>query len=311
MIEKHGVTILYTTPTAIRMFMKFGEQWVTKHDLSSLRLLGTVGEPINPEAWRWYYRVVGKEKLAIIDTWWQTETGGFMIAPLPGLELVPLKPGSATNPLPSIYAEVYDEKGKRAPTGAKGFLVVKTPWPGMLETIWKDPERYKQTYYGRWPNIYYTGDYAVQDSDGYFWLLGRADEVLKVAGHRIGTVELESALVSHPAVSEAAVMGKEDPLKGEVPVAFVVLRSGFSPSAELQADLVKHIRSTIGPIATPDAIVIVERLPKTRSGKIMRRLLKAVLSGAALGDVSTLEDEASVEEIKATYDELRKQVEKR
>jgi acetyl-CoA synthetase len=311
MIERHGVTILYTTPTAVRMFMKFGEQWVTKHDLSSLRLLGTVGEPINPEAWKWYYRVVGKEKLPVIDTWWQTETGGFMIAPLPGLELVPLKPGSATNPLPSVQAEVYDEKGQQAPTGVKGFLVVRTPWPGMLETIWKDPERYKQTYFGRWPNIYYTGDYAVRDPDGYFWLLGRADEVLKVAGHRIGTVEIESALVSHPAVSEAAVMGKEDALKGEVPVAFVTLRSGFQPSDQLRTDLVKHIRNTIGPIATPDAIVIVNKLPKTRSGKIMRRLLKAVLAGAALGDVSTLEDEGSVDEIKATYEELKKQLEKK
>jgi acetyl-CoA synthetase len=311
LIEKHGVTILYTTPTAIRMFMKFGEQWIIKHDLSTLRLLGTVGEPINPEAWRWYYRVIGKDKLAIIDTWWQTETGGFMIAPLSGLELVPLKPGSATNPLPSIYADVYDEKGQTTPAGTKGFLVIKTPWPGMLETIWKDPERYKQTYFGRFGNIYYTGDYAVRDPDGYFWLLGRADEVLKVAGHRIGTVELESALVSHPAVSEAAVMGKEDALKGEVPVAFVVLRSGFSPSEELRAELVKHIRSTIGPIATPDAIVIVNKLPKTRSGKIMRRLLKAVLSGVQLGDVSTLEDEGSIDEIKATYEELKRQLEKK
>jgi len=310
-VERHGVTILYTTPTAIRMFMKFGEQWITKHDLSTLRLLGTVGEPINPEAWKWYYRVIGKEKLPIVDTWWQTETGGFMIAPLPGIELVPLKPGSATNPLPSILAEVYDEKGQQTPTGVKGFLVIKTPWPGMLETLWKDPERFKQTYFGRWPNIYYTGDYAVRDPDGYFWLLGRADEVLKVAGHRIGTVELESALVSHPAVSEAAVMGKEDPLKGEVPVAFVVLRSGFSPSEELRTELIKHIRNTIGPIATPDAIVIVNKLPKTRSGKIMRRLLKAVLVGASLGDVSTLEDEASMEDIKATYEELRKQLEKK
>jgi acetyl-CoA synthetase len=310
-IERHGVTILYTTPTAIRMFMKFGEQWITKHDLSTLRLLGTVGEPINPEAWKWYYRIVGKEKLPIVDTWWQTETGGFMIAPLPGIELVPLKPGSATNPLPSILAEVYDDKGQPTQTGVKGFLVIKTPWPGMLETLWKDPDRFKQTYFGRWPNVYYTGDYAVRDPDGYFWLLGRADEVLKVAGHRIGTVELESALVSHPAVSEAAVMGKEDALKGEVPVAFVVLRSGFTPTDELRADLVKHIRNTIGPIATPDAIVIVNKLPKTRSGKIMRRLLKAVLVGAALGDVSTLEDEGSVEDIKATYEELRKQLEKK
>jgi len=309
-IEKHGVTILYTTPTAIRMFMKFGEEWVNKHDLSTLRLLGTVGEPINPEAWKWYYRVIGKEKLAVVDTWWQTETGGYMISPLPGIELVPLKPGSATFPLPSVEAEVYDEKGQPAQTGNKGFLVIKTPWPGMLQTLWKDPERFKQTYFGRWPNVYYTGDYAVKDPEGYFWLLGRADEVLKVAGHRIGTVELESALVAHPAVSEAAVMGKEDPVKGEVPVAFVVLRSGFTPSDELRADLVKHIRTTIGPIATPDAIVIANKLPKTRSGKIMRRLLKAVLVGAPLGDTSTLEDEASVEDIKATYEELRKQLAK-
>jgi acetyl-CoA synthetase len=310
-IERHGVTILYTTPTAIRMFMKFGEEWVKKHDISSLRLLGTVGEPINPEAWKWYYRVIGRETLAIVDTWWQTETGGFMISPLPGLELVPLKPGSATNPLPSVLAEVWDEKGQQTPTGIKGFLVIKTPWPGMLQTIWRDPDRYKQTYFGRWPNIYYTGDYAVKDPDGYFWLLGRADEVLKVAGHRIGTVELESALVSHPSVSEAAVMGKEDALKGEVPVAFVTLRSGFTPSDELRAELVKHIRNTIGPIATPDAIVIVNKLPKTRSGKIMRRLLKAVLLGAALGDTTTLEDEASMEDVKATYEEMRKQLEKK
>lgn len=309
-IERHGVTILYSTPTAVRMFMKFGEEWVNKHDLSTLRLLGTVGEPINPEAWRWYYRVIGKERLAIIDTWWQTETGGFMISPLAGIELVPLKPGSATYPLPSIQAEVYDEKGQPAKVGTKGFLVVKTPWPGMLQTLWKDPERFKQTYFGRWQGVYYTGDYAVQDPEGYFWLLGRADEVLKVAGHRIGTVELESALVAHPAVSEAAVMGKEDPVKGEVPVAFVVLRSGFSPSEELRAELVKHIRTTIGPIATPEAIVIANKLPKTRSGKIMRRLLKAVLTGAPLGDTSTLEDEASVEDIKSTYEELRKQLAK-
>jgi len=309
-IENHGITILYSTPTAVRMFMKFGEQWINQHDLSSLRILGTVGEPINPEAWKWYYRVMGKGKLAVIDTWWQTETGGYMIAPLSGIELVPLKPGSATLPLPSIQAEVYDEKGQITPPGTKGFLVVKTPWPGMLQTLWKDPERFKQTYFGRWPNTYYTGDYAVRDQDGYLWLLGRADEVLKVAGHRIGTVELESALVSHPAVSEAAVMGKEDVVKGEVPVAFVTLRSGYTPSDDLRAELIKHIRNTIGPIATPDAIIIVNKLPKTRSGKIMRRLLKAVLVGAPLGDTSTLEDEASVEDIKATYEEMRKQLAK-
>ncbi|MDH7563575.1 MAG: acetate--CoA ligase [Candidatus Bathyarchaeota archaeon] len=310
-IEKHGITILYTTPTAIRMFMRYGEEWVKKHDLSTLRLLGSVGEPINPEAWRWYYKVIGKEKLAIIDTWWQTETGGFMIAPLSGLELVPLKPGSATKPLPGVQADVWDEKGQPSPVSTRGFLVIKGSWPGILQTLWRDPERYKQAYFSRFPNVYYTGDYAIKDPDGYFWLLGRADEVLKVAGHRIGTVELESELVAHPAVSEAAVMGKEDPVKGEVPVAFVVLRSGYTPSEELRQQLVQHIRSTIGPIATPEAIVMVNKLPKTRSGKIMRRLLKAVLAGAALGDVSTLEDEASVEDIKATYEELRKQLEKK
>ncbi|MGA2682295.1 MAG: acetate--CoA ligase [Candidatus Bathyarchaeia archaeon] len=309
-IERHGVTILYATPTAIRMFMKFGEQWITKHDLTSLRLLGSVGEPINPEAWKWYYRVVGKEKLPIIDTYWQTETGGSMIAAASGIELTPLKPGSATFPMPSVNADIYDEKGQPVQAGTKGFLVIKSSWPGMLQTLWKDPERFKQTYFGRWPGIYYTGDFAIRDPEGYFWLLGRADEVLKVAGHRIGTVELESALVSHPAVSEAAVMGKEDAVKGEVPVAFVTLRSGFTPSEELVAELIKHIRTTIGPIATPEAIIIVNKLPKTRSGKIMRRLLKAVLVGAPLGDVSTLEDEASIEDIKATYSELRKQLTK-
>ena len=309
-IERHGVTILYATPTAIRMSMKFGEQWITKHDLSTLRLLGSVGEPINPEAWKWYYRVVGKEKLPIIDTYWQTETGGSMIAAASGIELTPLKPGSATFPMPSVNADIYDEKGQPVQAGTKGFLVIKSPWPGMLQTLWKDPDRFKQTYFSRWPGVYYTGDFAIRDPEGYFWLLGRADEVLKVAGHRIGTVELESALVSHPAVSEAAVMGKEDAVKGEVPVAFVTLRSGFSPSDELLAELVKHIRTMIGPIATPDAIVFVNKLPKTRSGKIMRRLLKAVLVGAPLGDVSTLEDEASIEDIKTAYSELQKQLTK-
>ena len=308
MIETHGVTILYGTPTAVRMFMKFGEEWVNKHDLSTLRELGSVGEPINPEAWKWYYRVIGKEKLPIIDTWWQTETGGFMISPASGIELTPLKPGSATLPLPGVNADIFDEKGQPVGAGNKGVLVIKSPWPGMLMSIWKDPERYKTTYFGRWPGIYISGDYSIRDPDGYFWLLGRSDEVLKVAGHRIGTVELESALVSHKAVSEAAVMGKEDAVKGEVPVAFVVLRGGFQPSDELRAELIKHVRTTIGPIATPEAVVFVNKLPKTRSGKIMRRLLKAVLTGAPLGDTSTIEDEGSIEDIKATYNDLRKQL---
>lgn len=311
MIERHGINILYGTPTAVRMFMKFGEDWVNKHDLSSLRELGSVGEPINPEAWKWYYRVIGKEKLAIIDTWWQTETGGFMITPAAGIELTPLKPGSATLPLPGVNADIFDETGKPLPNGEKGWLVIKSPWPGMLNTLWKDPERFKLAYFGKWPGIYVTGDYAIRDNDGFFWLLGRADEVMKVAGHRIGTVELESSLVSHPAVAEAAVMGKEDAVKGEVPVAFVTLRQGFLPSDQLTADLVKHIRTTIGPIATPDAIIVVNKLPKTRSGKIMRRLLKAVLSGAPLGDTSTIEDSASIDDIKATYAELQKQLQKK
>ena len=308
MIENHGVTILYATPTAVRMFMKFGEALPLKHDLSTLRLLGSVGEAINPEAWKWYYRVIGKEKLPIIDTWWQTETGGFMLSPALGLELTPLKPGSATLPMPGVNIDIFDETGKSLPAESKGYLVIKSPWPGMLQTIWKDPERFKLAYFGKWPGIYVTGDYAICDPDGYYWLLGRADEVLKVAGHRIGTVELESALVSHPAVSEAAVMGKEDAIKGEVPVAFVVLRSGFTASDELRAELIKQVRTAIGPIATPDAVIIVNKLPKTRSGKIMRRLLKAVLTGAPLGDTSTIEDEGSIEDIKAIYAELLKHV---
>jgi acetyl-CoA synthetase len=310
MIERHGITILYGTPTAVRMFMKFGEDWVNKHDLSTLRELGSVGEPINPEAWKWYYRVIGKEKLPIIDTWWQTETGGFMIAPAAGIELTPLKPGSATLPLPAVNVDIFDEQGHPLPYGNKGWLVIKSPWPGMLKPLWKDPERFRFAYFGKWPGVYVTGDYAMRDPDGYFWLLGRADEVMKVAGHRIGTVELESALVSHPAVAEAAVMGKEDAVKGEVPVAFVTLRTGFQPSDELRAALVKHIRNTIGPIATPDAIIIVNKLPKTRSGKIMRRILKAVLVGAPIGDVSTLEDDASVDDIKNSYEEMSKQLKK-
>ena len=303
-IERHGVTILYTSPTAIRMFMRFGDEWVLKHDLSTLRALGSVGEPINPEAWLWYYKVVGKEKCPVIDTWWQTETGGFMISPTLGIELVPLKPGSATYPLPGIVAEVYNDNGQPAPVGERGYLVIKTPWPGMLQTLWRDPERYKMTYFGRFEGVYYTSDYAIKDQDGYIWFLGRADEVLKVAGHRIGTVEIESALVSHKSVAEAAVIGKADEIKGEVPVAFVVLRGGFTASDELKAELSKHVRATLGPIAVPADIIFVNKLPKTRSGKIMRRLLRAIVSGATLGDISTLEDGASVEEVKKALEEM-------
>ncbi len=308
-IEKYGVTIIYTAPTAIRAFMRYGEEWVKKHDLSSLRILGSVGEPINPEAWNWYYKNVGGERCPIIDTWWQTETGGFMISPSAGVELAPLKPGSATFPLPGIDAEVVNDNGKRVEPGERGYLIIKKPWPGMLQTLWKDPERYVEVYYKKFPGFYYTGDYAMRDSDGYFWLLGRADEVLKVAAHRIGTTELESVLVSYPAVAEAAVAGKADPVKGEVPVAFVVLREGYSPLNSLREELVKYVRNQIGPIATPANIFFVDKLPKTRSGKIMRRLLKSVVSDQPLGDITTLEDEASVEEIKKAYDELKKELE--
>jgi len=303
-VEKHNITIIYTSPTAIRMFMKFGDDWVQKHDVSSLRVLGTVGEPINPEAWLWYRRVLGKDKLPVIDTWWQTETGGFMISPTLGIELVPLKPGSATFPLPGIVAEVYDDNGQQAPAGERGYLVIKTPWPGMLQTLWQDPERYKIVYFGRFEGLYYTSDYAIRDPEGYIWFLGRADEVLKVAGHRIGTVEIESALVSHPSIAEAAVIGRPDEIKGDVPVAFVMLRRDFVPSDELKAEVLKHVRTTVGPIAVPADIIFVNKLPKTRSGKIMRRLLKAIVGGATLGDVSTLEDGASVEEVKKAIEEM-------
>jgi len=305
-IEKYGVTIFYTSPTAIRMLMRYGEKWLKRHDLSSLEILGSVGEPINPEAWLWYYKNVGGERCPIVDTWWQTETGGFMISPAPGLVLVPLKPGSATLPLPGIEAEVVDENGKPAPPGVKGYLVLKKPWPGMLMTLYQDPQRYKEVYWSRFPGIYYTGDYAIRDADGYFWLLGRADEVLKIAGHRIGTMELESALVSHPAVSEAAAIGKPHEVKGESIAIFAILKQGYEPSEKLEQELKRHVREVIGPVATPEEIYFVHSLPKTRSGKIMRRVLKAVLMNKPIGDLSTLEDEASVEEVRKAYEEFKR-----
>ncbi len=307
-VEKYGVTIFYTSPTGIRMLMRYGEDVVKRHDLSSLELLGSVGEAINPEAWHWYYRVVGGERCPIVDTWWQTETGGTMISPTPGIELVPLKPGSATFPLPGVNADIVDENGNSVPTGEKGYLVIKSPWPGMLMGIHGDPQRYKETYWSKFPGMFYTGDYAIRDNDGYFWLLGRADEVLKIAGHRIGTIEIEDAAVSHEAVVEAAVASRPDPVKGEGIVIFVTLRQGLEPSPELKNKLKQHIRSTLGPVATPDEIYFVNKLPKTRSGKIMRRVLKAVASGASIGDLTTLEDEASVEEVKRAFEELRKEV---
>jgi acetyl-CoA synthetase len=297
-IEKYGVSIFYTSPTAIRMFMRSGEEWVDKHDLSSLELLGSVGEPINPEAWQWYYKRIGKERCPIVDTWWQTETGGIMISPTPGIEPLPLKPGSATLPLPGIDAAVVDPDGKELPPGQTGYLIIRKPWPGMLLDIYGSPERYKEAYWSRYPGTYYTGDFAMRDKDGYFWVLGRADEVLKIAGHRIGTAELEDAVVAHPAVTEAAVASKPEEIKGEAIVLFLTLKKGISPSEQLRKEIATHLRNTVGPIAVPDEIHFVESLPKTRSGKIMRRVLRAVASGQTLGDLSTLENEASVEEVK-------------
>ena len=307
-IERYGVTIFYTSPTAIRMFMRYGEEWPRRHDLSTLRIIHSVGEPINPEAWRWAYRVLGGEKVAFGSTWWMTETGGIVISHVPGLYLVPMKPGTNGPPLPGFEVDVVDDSGKPAPPGVKGYLVIKRPWPGMLHGIWGDPERYIKTYWSRFPGMFYAGDYAIKDQDGYIWVLGRADEVIKVAGHRLGTYELESTLVGHRAVAEAAVVGVPDPVKGEVPIAFVVLKQGVTPSEELRKELREHVRKTIGPIAEPAQIFFVTKLPKTRSGKIMRRLLKAVATGAPLGDVTTLEDETSVEEARKAYEELRKEV---
>ncbi len=312
MVERYNVTVFYTSPTLLRLLLRYGDKWVEKHDLSTLRLLGTVGEPINPEVWRWYYRKIGGGKTPIVDTWWQTETGAAMISPAPGLSLVPLKPGSATYPLPGIVADVLSPDGRRADPGEKGLLVIKEPWPGMLMGIWGDPERYIKTYWAMFSKpeeniwIYYPADYAMRDADGYFWLLGRADEVLNVAGHRLGTIELEDAIVSHPAVSEAAVVGAPDPIKGEVPVAFVVLKSGFEPSGKLEEEIKDEVRKLIGPIAIPSKILFVSKLPKTRSGKIMRRIMIALLHGKPVGDVTTLEDPTAVDEVKNAIEEFKK-----
>lgn len=305
-IQKYKVTIFYTTPTALRMFMKFGDGIPNSFDLSTIRLLGSVGEPINPEVWKWYYGVIGKEKCPIIDTWWQTETGGMLISPLPGIETIPLKPGSGTRPIPGLDVAVVDENGKVVSDNQKGYLVIRNPWPGMLLTLWQDDEKYKKVYWSKYENCYYPGDYAIKDEDGYFWLLGRADDVLKVAGHRIGTAELESCLVSHNSVAESAVCGIPDDVKGEVIVAFVVLKEGVEKSDELKTQLYTQIRNDIGPIATPKEIYFVSKLPKTRSGKIMRRLLKAIASDKHVGDISTLEDEAAVTEVQSAFDELQK-----
>ncbi len=293
MVEKHKVTVLYTSPTAIRAHMKLGEEHPQKCNLDSLRLLGSVGEPINPEAWIWYYKHIGKEQCPIMDTWWQTETGHFLISPLP---ITPLKPGSATNPLPGIDADVYNENGESI-TNAGGNLVIRKPWPGMLRGLYKDPERYKNVYWTKFSNIYLAGDVSRKDEDGYFWVQGRADDVLNVAGHRIGNSEVESALVSHPKVAEAAVIGKPHELKGESITAFVVLKKGVEPSDELKKELREHVGKEIGKIARPDEIGFVNDVPKTRSGKIMRRIIRAKAIGQSVGDISTLANPEAVEGI--------------
>jgi len=287
LIERYGITILYTAPTAIRGLMRFGEAWPNKHDLSSLRLLGSVGEPINPEAWKWYYRVIGKERCPIMDTWWQTETGMFMITPTPS---VPLKPGSGTRPFFGQEAEIVDEEGKPVADDTEGYLVLKNPWPAMLRTIYGDDERYAKQYWSKYPGKYMTGDSAKRDKDGYYWIIGRVDDVIKVSGHRLGTAEVESALVSHPAVAEAAAIGLPHEVKGQAIHTFVILRSGFTPTADLAEELRQHVATHMGPIARPEDVKFLDKLPKTRSGKIMRRVLKARAQGLPEGDISTLEE---------------------
>jgi acetyl-CoA synthetase len=287
MIEKYGINILYTAPTAIRGLMRFGDSWVHRHDLSTLRLLGTVGEPINPEAWKWYHRVVGKNRCPIMDTWWQTETGMFMIAPMPS---VPLKPGSGTKPFPGLQMDILNEEGKPVAVNEEGFLVIKNPWPAMLRTLYKDPERYIQQYWSKYPDMYLTGDSARRDEDGYYWIIGRTDDVIKVSGYRLGTAEIESALVSHHAVAEAAAIGLPHDIRGNIIHAYVILKAGHQKLDNLEEELRNHVSYEIGSFAKPDKIEIVESLPKTRSGKIMRRVLKARALGQDPGDLATLEE---------------------
>ena len=302
MIEENQITILYTAPTAIRAFMRSGEEFPKRHDLSSLRLLGTVGEPINPEAWRWYHRTIGGGRCPIVDTWWQTETGMILITPLPGSTMT--KPGSATRTFPGVSAEVVDEHGRPVPVNKGGYLVITKPWPAMLQTIFKDPGRYNEVYWSKVPGTYFTGDGARTDEDGYFWLMGRIDDVINVAGHRIGTMEVESALVSHPKVAEAAVVGKPHPIKGQALVAYVVLKTGVTRSSELSKELQRHVRAAIGAIAVPDDIFVTDKVPKTRSGKIMRRVIRALVSGQDIGDTTTLEDAGAVEEVRRWLKEV-------
>jgi len=306
-IEKYDVNFLYTSPTAIRALMKYGDNYPLRHDLSSLKALGTVGEPINPAAWEWYYRVIGKSRLPIVDTYWQTETGGFVIAPALYFSFNKLKPGSATFPMPGIDPTILDDDGNEVKPNQKGYLVIKRPWPGMMLTILNDPEAYKRIYFSKFPGLYYTGDYAMKDDDGYFWLLGRADEVLKVSGHRLGTIEIEDALVGTGNVVEAAVFGKPDPIKGNSIVAFVVLRGDYDREKVIN-ELKAAVREKSGPIAVPDEIHPVRMLPKTRSGKIMRRVIKAVYMDQIPGDLTTLEDEASIDEIKNAIQAFKKEL---
>ena len=302
MVAKYGVNIFYTAPTAIRAVMKWGESFPAKHDLSSLRLLGTVGEPINPEAWMWYHQKIGQGRCPIVDTWWQTETGSIMISPLPGLTTT--KPGSATFPLPGIQADVVDEAGRSVPLGGGGYLVLKSPWPSMARTIYGDPERYEETYWRRFgKNVYFAGDGCKRDEDGYFWLLGRVDDVMNISGHRLSTMEVESALVDHQEVAEAAVIGKKDDIKGEAIAAFVTLKEGAEGNAGKVDELKKHVVRKIGPIARPQSVYFTAELPKTRSGKIMRRLLRDIAEGRALGDTTTLADATVVAKLKSQYEE--------
>ncbi|MCL6480628.1 MAG: acetate--CoA ligase [Firmicutes bacterium] len=295
-VERYKVTIYYGSATGIRSFMAWGDEWVSRHNLSSLRLLGTVGEPINPEAWKWYHRVVGKGRCPVVDTWWQTETGSILISPLPGA--TPAKPGSATLPLPGVVADVVTLEGKPTRPGETGYLIIRRPWPSMLRTIFGDDERYRRDYWGRIPGAYFTGDAAQRDDDGYFWVLGRVDDVIKVAGHRLSTMEIESALVSHPAVAESAVVARPDEIKGEAIVAFVTLRAGVSPDSDLRNRLSDHVAAMIGAIARPAEIRFAQGLPKTRSGKIMRRLLRELAQkGTVSGDTTTLEDLSVIERL--------------
>ncbi len=298
-VEKYRVTIFYTAPTAIRSFMRWGIEYPRRCDLSSLRLLGTVGEPINPEAWIWFHKYIGNEKCPIVDTWWQTETGSILISPLPGI--VATKPGSATIPIPGIEADVVDNYGNPVEPGQGGYLVIKSPWPSMLRTIYGDEKRYIDTYWSKYKNMYFPGDGAKKDEDGYFWLLGRVDDVINVSGHRIGTMEVESALVDHPSVAESAVIGKSHDIKGQCIVAFVTLKEGVKGTPELENELKLHVGKKIGAIAKPEKIYFTAELPKTRSGKIMRRLLRDIAEGRILGDTTTLADPTVIERIKSQY----------